>query len=337
MGFRFSKTIKVAPGVKMRLSTKSVGLSAGGRAGRVSVNSRRGASASVSIPGTGIYYGVGGKGGRKAASSARTSSPPAGQQYVHARPEPPPQPGMFAPRGEKRLFRAWRDRDLAQVEQVSQDHPDYALVSDTLAASMWLERDQARSRTMFSRVFASQQDPASHPFASRYLATAAYTFELAPGVEAVVPFGRDAVGLMLAELHQSTGDYSAAIAVVEQLEPTAHAAVSLAELYSVSGRHEDVIDMTNSLENIDDATALLLVYRGIAFRECGQYDAAREALKAALKSKKRADEVRHLGLAARAETYLAEGKKAMARKDLERILAENAEYPEVRTRLQELA
>lgn len=41
-------------------------------------------------------------------------------------------------------------------------------------------------------------------------------------------------------LHQASDDTNAAIEVVEQLEPTAHAAVSVAELYSAAGRYADV-------------------------------------------------------------------------------------------------
>jgi hypothetical protein len=61
------------------------------------------------------------------------------------------------------------------------------------------------------------------------------------------------------------------------------------------------------------------------------------AFKEALKSKSRDRDKRHLALSERARTYLAENKKAMARKDLERILAENAGYEGVRERLSELA
>ncbi len=56
MGFRFRKSIKIAPGVKVNLGKKSVGVSVGGKYGGVSVNSRTGARARVSAPGTGMSY-----------------------------------------------------------------------------------------------------------------------------------------------------------------------------------------------------------------------------------------------------------------------------------------
>jgi len=81
---------------------------------------------------------------------------------------------------------------------------------------------------------------------------------------------------------------------------------------------------------------VLLIFRAIAFREQGLPEVALEALKEALRSRSRAAEVRHLALAERATTYVALGKKAQARKDLEKILAEDSSYEGVRDRLTEL-
>lgn len=56
MGFRFRKSFKVAPGVRVNVGKKSVGMSLGGKLARVNLNSSRGASIGASIPGTGISY-----------------------------------------------------------------------------------------------------------------------------------------------------------------------------------------------------------------------------------------------------------------------------------------
>ena len=147
---------------------------------------------------------------------------------------------------------------------------------------------------------------------------------------------RDAVGLALAELKQERGDLSGAIDVVEQLEPTTYSAVSLAELYAQTGRWDEVIQLTEGMRNEDDATALLCVFRGQAFCEQGYHDAAHESFKEALRSRSRAAPIRHLALHERAQNYLEQGKKAMARKDLERILAEDSDYDGVREQLAQL-
>lgn len=53
MSFRFRKSFKIAPGVRLNLSKSGIGMSAGVRGARVGVNSR-GTYTSVGIPGTGI-------------------------------------------------------------------------------------------------------------------------------------------------------------------------------------------------------------------------------------------------------------------------------------------
>jgi hypothetical protein len=159
---------------------------------------------------------------------------------------------------------------------------------------------------------------------------------IAEGVTARQPIDRDAVGLTLAEVLQEADDISEAIEVVEHLEPCFVAAVSLAELYSLAGRNKEVIDLTNGVQNEDDASALLLTYRGRAFRHEGLHDAAHETLKGTQVAQPdaRGTPSRALGAGA---NHAGQGKKAMARKDLERILAEDSTYPDVSEALAELS
>lgn len=98
-----------------------------------------------------------------------------------------------------------------------------------------------------------------------------------------------------------------------------------------------MVELTDGISNEDDAAAILCVFRGQAFREQGFHDAAHESLKEALRSRSRAAPIRHLALAERAQNYLAQGKKSQARKDLERILAEDSDYEGVREQLAELS
>ncbi len=56
MGLRFRKSIKIAPGVKLNFGKNSIGVSAGVKGARVSVNSNGRVTKSVGIPGTGISY-----------------------------------------------------------------------------------------------------------------------------------------------------------------------------------------------------------------------------------------------------------------------------------------
>ena len=74
MGKRFRKSIKVAPGVKVNLGKKSVGVSVGGKHGGISYNTKSGAHARVSAPGTGLSYTTK-IGGVKKASTSSSPSP----------------------------------------------------------------------------------------------------------------------------------------------------------------------------------------------------------------------------------------------------------------------
>lgn len=56
MGWRFRKSIKILPGIRMNIGKKSVGVSIGSKYGGISYNSRTGARRRFSIPGTGISY-----------------------------------------------------------------------------------------------------------------------------------------------------------------------------------------------------------------------------------------------------------------------------------------
>lgn len=56
MGFRFRKSIKIAPGVKLNLNKKSAGITFGGKGVHYTVNSNGKSTCSVGVPGTGLYY-----------------------------------------------------------------------------------------------------------------------------------------------------------------------------------------------------------------------------------------------------------------------------------------
>lgn len=75
MGFRFRKSFKIAPGVKVNIGKKSVGMSVGGKHGGVSFNSKTGTKVRTSIPGSGLSYStsLGGSKKRTAKSSNSTN------------------------------------------------------------------------------------------------------------------------------------------------------------------------------------------------------------------------------------------------------------------------
>lgn len=56
MGWRFRKSFKILPGVKLNLNKKSTSITFGGKGAHYTVNSKGTHTASAGIPGTGLYY-----------------------------------------------------------------------------------------------------------------------------------------------------------------------------------------------------------------------------------------------------------------------------------------
>jgi len=316
MGFRIRKSIKVAPGIRLNLSKTGIGTSVGGDYGRVSVHSsgRNTFATRTGVPGITYMRSI------KKHPDQEGDAPP-----------PPPlpdevrlkKPGMFAPAGEKALYEAVMKQDRALARAAGDEHAEVRLAGYTLAGLWMMQDDPAQAMTLLQWVMDSGGEPANDAFVQQYLATN-MELGLAEGVTAEFPICREAVGLSLAELLQDAGRVPDAINLVEGMEPTGHTAVSLAELYVLDGDWQQVIALTEGLANQDDATALLLAYRGVAFRETGVPDAAIEAFKLALRAPSRSARVRHLALIERARTLAAMGRKAPARKDVGKVLAEDS-------------
>jgi tetratricopeptide (TPR) repeat protein len=180
---------------------------------------------------------------------------------------------------------------------------------------------------MLEWVWVKGHDPAGDRFVTTYFPSTRLPVQITAEIEIEESLGRNLIGLLVAEWKQADGDLLGAVDIVEQLEPTSATALSLAELYLGSGRYGDLVELTDGLANVDDVTALLIVYRGVAFREIGHHETARLAFKEALRMRSRSNEVRFRALTERALSYHAEGKLALARKDIDRIRAEDASYP----------
>lgn len=324
VGFSSRKSFKIAPGVRLNVSKSGIGYSAGVKGYRVTKRADGRVQHTASIPGTGLSY-------RSTSGQARTRA--AGRPAAPTSSPKPIKPGRFAPKGEKDLYEAVKSDDLAAIERVAQEHQQFAVAASSIAGLTYFAgSNEVRAGQLLEWVFGTGAEPAHDPFIAKYVQLQV-GFEVSPGVRVTSGLDRQAIGLALAELYQSAGRPELAIGVVEQLDPNQISALSLAELYCETERFEDVVEVTNSVPNEDDATALLCCFRGVALRELGMYEASRAAFKEALKSKKREAVIRHRALLERARCYEAEGKRGMARKDLERIMAEDSSYAGLREAL----
>ena len=332
MGFRMRKSFSVIPGVRVNLSGRSVGVTVGGKFARTTVNSRTGTHSSFSLPGTGLSYTTAAHHhvGKPAALAPRVRvAQPAAPPPQAVAPPPPVRPGLLAPRGEKELYEALETGRYGDLEGIAARHPE--LLYTCMVVDAFKRRDSPEThravRAMWEELWGSGYDPANDVFLKKYASTSHCTINLAPGIAVTLPLTRTSMGLALAEYRQEDGDLVEAAAVVEALEPSALAAVSLAELYGLLERWQEVVNLTDNVTERDDLSIFLLIQRGAALREQHHYDAAREVFKTALARRSGPVELRHHALLERGLTYEAEGKRSLARKDFERILAEDGQFP----------
>ncbi|GAA3226820.1 hypothetical protein GCM10017691_16660 [Pseudonocardia petroleophila] len=345
MGFWLHKSIKILPGVHVTVSNGGVSYSVGPRNARLTRHPGGRISSTVGLARMGLVHSTTLREARAnrptpPPAPAPVPPPPAAQPPDSPAPAPTPAPPTWAP---SPVEPSW-ERDLldalttGRYAAVARAHGRTDPVVRLLAAALdgLAEPDPVRSRELLGWVAAQGTTPLHHhPFTTRHLRDRTWPVQIAHGATAYLGIANDVVLLAVAELHQAAGDLDAAIWTVEQAEPTAPAALSLTELYSDAGRHTDVVDLTTSTVNADDATALLLVFRGRALAELGHPDAARDALQGSLRVP-RASSVRHRALLERARVDLSQGRRDDARRDLETVLHEDPVFPGLAAALQEI-
>lgn len=330
MGFRARKSFQIAPGIRMTVTPRGLGVSAGVKGARISANTSGRVTRTVGIPGTGISSVSTVSSGKRVASRVPIAAPSQAQ---------PTKPGLFAPRWEKDLHKVLLGADFGAVESIARTDARGRLTcifADAIIHS-YVAGDVERARSLTEVLWREGYQPSNDPFLRKYFPNARVQLNIVDGITVTVPFDREMLGLALAELRQMQEDIAGAVEIVEQLAPTTLAAVSLAELYGVQHRWTDIVELTDGVTNEDDFSTYLLIQRGVAFREQRYYDAAREAFKVAYAARSREATLRRMALIERGQTYLAEGKLAMARKDFEKVLAEDAQYPGLREHLASLS
>jgi hypothetical protein len=131
MGFRARKSIGLGSGVRLNVSKKGIGMSAGAGGVRYSAHSsgRRTVSARTGIPGVTYQKSA------QSRNSRRTVARPA------PAPSASPKPGIFAQKGEKQLFKAIRADDVAAIKRVGEDHPDLRIGAWSLAGLQLIADD----------------------------------------------------------------------------------------------------------------------------------------------------------------------------------------------------
>jgi tetratricopeptide (TPR) repeat protein len=344
MSFRLYKRVNLGAGIHLNISKTGVGLSAGIPGARYSVHSSGRTTRTVGLPGTGLYYRKDSYGKkrattpRKVSSTARAPLAPAVVTF--------PKAGLFAPKQDKAFVRGVtaymqgkHTEALGFFRQVTALDSRQAHVSEEMFAGLCLVAisNYPEAIAALETVIASHQQ-IPDALMAKYRVAGRLKIQVSPFLEADLPMSSVSAALMLAELYQRQGQSDKAIELLESLgSVTDHpvCALSLAELYSLGGRPDDVIRVSDGFtSNTDDLTAELLTYRAGALSDQGMPDGALAALKEAMRFRSRDRAVLRQARYVRALTNEKIGRKALARKDLERIFAEDPGFADVAARLE---
>jgi len=341
---RVRRSIKLGPGVKLNLNKRSMGLTVGGRGAHYSVNTRGQRTRTVGLPGTGLSY-IDRSSARR--SPARRSSARAPAALSMAQPAAAQRPGIFARHYERAFYEG--------VEKIT--HEDYqAALSAFADADQSDDKHRAISPALFAGVLSFQLG--DHATATTYLERIANSAQLLPDklmskyaqglhigvdidrVSVPVEIGSLAAAMLLAQCYAETGRVEEAIGIAQQLyehSETAGLLLFLCAMYQRAEDWDEIVHATAGISNEDDLTLTLRLWQAEAMEKQDLPDAAFEAYRDTLKSKKRDPELLKKARYNRAMLYLAVGKRTMAKRDLGRLYGEDPDFEDVASALQSLS
>jgi tetratricopeptide (TPR) repeat protein len=341
--------MKLMPGVRLNFNKDSLGMSFGVPGARYTINSKGRRTMTTGLPGTGLYNVETLSTGRK---SARTEEVEQSESYGFGSYDPPKsmQPGFFAFKAEREFYMFLRDIFKWDEEDTADEVIEKARILrekfPTLKWPLYLLQllyavrgssvDDAIAYGWSKELWANRTEAFNNGYVEKYFAGITLQVQITPGISTNTIYDEQTLGHIIIELLQLMGKTDEAFAILHEMDPDQLVAISLADLEITDKDYDGAIETTEDVENDDDATAMLLILRGIAFREKKMHDASLECFKRALASKKRDEKLLHRALFERAETYMQLKKKAMAVKDLEKILVDDSDYPEVEKLLNKL-
>lgn len=335
MSLRFRKSVKLIPGVRLNFNKDSMGVSFGVPGMRYTMNTKGRRTFTTGIPGTGLYnvetLSSGAKSARAAAQEAAEEV-----QFVDERPEI--KPGLLSPKFEKEFHKfLWDVYGLSDkqvddpksiVEKGQALQAKYPKIGYPVDAIMFLHAITSKETVDVGEklgyaIWKDRTKYFGHPVSQKYFEGMKVTFTLTRGITSEEMYSAQTFGLMWAEALQAGERYNEALEVLVELVADQLVGIALADLEITMGDFDAALETTEDIENFDDATVIMLVLRGVAFREKDLNDAALECFKRAIAKKDRSEGAIHRALYERSLTYVKMGKKAMARKDLEKILVDD--------------
>ncbi|HLW28572.1 MAG TPA: DUF4236 domain-containing protein [Kiloniellales bacterium] len=329
MSFRFWRRLRLAPGITLNLSKSSASLSFGPRGAKYTVGPR-GNRFTLGLPGSGLFYTVHKPWGRakkatadrlKLGFLARLTTPANERSFVE---------------GLRELNETRQEAALAALERAG-ELPDAAWLAGMLRLR---QEEYAAARRHLIRALAGRSDLGS--LFAKYEVEAEITLPITDTILAHVGPRERGTRLALVEIAQETGEAEEALEQLEQLlqiapqDPVVLLSFAELALDSPEDRElmEQVISMTSGVPNEIPIDTAILYYRGRALTALGLPEAAIEVFTLANRRRKdRPPALLHQIRYERALLYEQVGRRAQARKELEKLYALNPDLEDVRQRL----
>ncbi|PKP79141.1 MAG: DUF4236 domain-containing protein [Alphaproteobacteria bacterium HGW-Alphaproteobacteria-3] len=341
MPFRFWRRFRLAPGVTLNLSKSTASLSFGPRGAKYTI-SPRGNRATFGIPGTGLFYTVRdpGAAGRRGASAR--AAPAADDRltlgFFQRLVTPADEQGLVD--GLRALHEGDHDRALGLLEG-----------SARLADAAWMAGmlrlrfgDFSEARGHLQNALSRLSELGAH--FERYGLDAEISLPITPEITAHIRPRERGTRLALVEVAQLEGRHDDALAHIERLMEVDPAdpvvLLSFAELALDTPEDRALMDRvvraTAQVENETPVDTAILLYRGKALAALGLPDAAIDVFTLANRRRKDRPEALLLQIRYdRAVLYDHVGRKAEARREFERVYAEDPGLEDVAERLGILA
>ena len=347
MTLRFRRTLKIAPGLRINFNKNSISLSAGPRGAHYTVSSSGKRTVSAGIPGTGLYaYDSYNPRAAKRRAAATAKPEP---QDIHSFAQATPMPTLFSKPAERAFSSFLTDIynhepaytpheivEKAKALEVKYDSLMYPL--NLLSFLHIVNEDEYQDKLieMGSKLWAARETAFTNPLVVKYFKGIRPVVRVSEGISATEILNQQQFGFFWCEVLQAHEKYQDALTVLHEMDPTQLVAISMADIEISMKDYDAALETTSDITNEDDATVMLLILRGIAFREQGLYDASLECMKQALAKKDRAKEALHRAHFERSITYEKMKKIELARKDIELILVDDPTNEEVKERLKGL-
>lgn len=345
MGFRLTRRIKIAPGINLNLSKSGISTSIGPRGAKFTVGTK-GTRSTVGIPGTGIYYST-----AKSFSGNKKTAAPAAPATVQQPDGPEPQPlnpGFF-----KNLILSKEEKTFIEGCKAMVKNDADAAYAHFNECSMYADARFMAGIIAFKQ--GNLDDAEKHLLAAlenrdklgvlldKYHLDAGANIQITDEISAYIQATQRGIYLALTEIYQHQGNVEAALNCLfqlRQLEPNdIIVKLSLIEIYFETGRTDkdrlqSILNLTQDIGNETPMHTAILLYRARALRMLGLNEAAREILTAAMKKKKdRTADLLHALQYERGLVYEDLGKPKLARKEFEKLYAENPNFEGLSQRL----